>query len=294
MLERRRKGPDLVADESPSPISKAIIHARLPLVPWMNRITGRLPGVVPVELKEWLLQDEVYAEQMAYRETLLRNRRASVFQCNPVATEAADELLQTLRGELPLTPGYHTNGEHMRCPDGRYVQMNSEHPLVVSARLVQEDLCLLTRRDDSHILVGAVVCFPAGWTLSEKMGRSLLALHGPIQQYDAALDRRVERMFLNIRPEHPLMRGNFLIYTNPDLHQPALESERPTVHPTKPRYVRVERQTLRRLPETGAIVFAIHTCQVRSASLSEAEHQELARRRPTLNPECAGRSTETG
>lgn len=278
-------------DDNAPMSAKPIIHSQLPLIPWMDRITGRLPGVVPIDLKQWILQDEVYSKQMAYREILLRTCRSSVFQCDSAGNAAANELLRTLKDELPYSPGYCAEGEVMHCPDGRTVDMNAEHPLMASARLIQEDLCLLARREDDHILVGGAVCFPAGWTLSEKMGRSLLALHAPIEQYDSNLNRRVERMFLSIRPEQPLMRGNFLIFTDPDLHLPALEHDRPKVHPTGPRYVRVERQTLRRLPETGAIVFAIHTFQIRPESLSEAERDELARRKPALNPEVAGDSS---
>jgi hypothetical protein len=46
--------------------------------------------------------------------------------------------------------------------------------------------------------------------------------------------------------------------------------------------VRVERQTLRRLPRTGAIVFAIHTYLVRAGSLDPDRFAALAALGPEL------------
>ena len=85
----------------------------------------------------------------------------------------------------------------------------------------------------------------------------------------------VERMLSAIRVEQPLGRANFLIYTDPELHQPRGEGIGKPIDPTAPRYIRVERQTFRRLPETLAVVFAIHTYVVPETILSIEEHKLL-------------------
>jgi hypothetical protein len=94
----------------------------------------------------------------------------------------------------------------------------------------------------------------------------------------------VERMLSAIRIEQPLGRANFLIYTDPELHQPRGEGIPKPIAPQAERYVRVERQSFRRLPETLAVVFAIHTYIVRASDLSPAAFDELAAFKPDLLP----------
>ena len=78
------------------------------------------------------------------------------------------------------------------------------------------------------------------------------------------------------------MRANFLVYTDPDLHQPLPEGVAKRFDVSAPRYIRVERQTLRRLPQTKAIVFAIHTFQTPASTLSATSYARLAALRPEL------------
>jgi hypothetical protein len=72
----------------------------------------------------------------------------------------------------------------------------------------------------------------------------------------------VQRLFDAVRPGAPLWRANVLAYADPALHHP---------HPKRPgpaAYVRSERQAIARLPETGAVVFSIHTSLVARAALT--------------------------
>jgi hypothetical protein len=80
-------------------------------------------------------------------------------------------------------------------------------------------------------------------------------------------------MFSAIRVEQPLWRANFLLYTDADLHQPRREGD--IRGKSDPRYVRVERQSFRRLPVTGAVVFGIHTYVADINTLTPIERSEL-------------------
>jgi hypothetical protein len=69
----------------------------------------------------------------------------------------------------------------------------------------------------------------------------------------------LSRIFDNLQPDLPAMRLNWSIYPSGDLFWPpekGARAERNTFTPAI-NFIRVERQTLRRLPETGAIVFTI-------------------------------------
>ncbi len=129
------------------------------------------------------------------------------------------------------------------------------------ARLVQEDLCLMQRRGDEHVLAGAALCFPASWTLTEKLGRPMVSIHLPVEEYDATLARRVQRLLDGVRDGAPLWRSNALWYDDPALYQPRAENAPRPETPVAASfgYLRSERQCLVRLPQSNAVAFSIHT-----------------------------------
>jgi hypothetical protein len=153
------------------------------------------------------------------------------------------------------------------------VTLDPVAPLRTLGLLVQEDLCLMEKAEgagDEHVLTGAILCFPASWSLQEKLGRPLIGIHRPVPDYETEIARRVQRLFDAIRPEQPLWRMNSLVYRDPSLHQPRREAD-PRIDRRGGSFVRAERQTLIRLPKTRAVVFAIHTYVVDIASLTAEE-----------------------
>jgi len=73
----------------------------------------------------------------------------------------------------------------------------------------------------------------------------------------------------------PLWRQNALLYADPALHQPRPEREPRRRPESRPDYLRSERQVLIRLPETGAVLFAIHTYVLPFAALTSAQTAAL-------------------
>jgi hypothetical protein len=239
-----------------------ICQTALPIKPWMQAKTRRLPGIQPVAKGEWLIRDDAFAAQMAYRDQLIATRRAEVFKATPESLPLQEELLETMLAELDEA---HRKG---RRPDGVQVPLTGA-PLLIAARLVQEDLLIMDMAEEPRLVAG-VLCFPASWSLAEKFGGGLAAIHGPVKDYTDEMATRVRRMFEAIRPEQPLWRANFLRYAEADLHQPRRHgAARPA--PISGGFVRVERQTLRKLPRTGAVVFGIHTYVIRWNQLNSAE-----------------------
>lgn len=252
-----------------------ILQASLPFAPWMDDRTWRLPGVLPVEGDEWLRIDDAYGAQMAERDRLIAERETLVHAMLPEAREAAAELMEQVLAELTHMPGFSVSPTEVRRPDGATVHLDAAAPLLSLGRLVQEDLCLLQHRGAESVLTGAILCFPASWTLAEKLGQPLGRIHLPVEHYTDDVARRVQRMFDAIRPGQMLWRANALLYDDFTLHQPRVEGAR-RPKPVEMTYLRSERQTFRRLPRTGAVVFGIHTYVVRRSSLSkEAEERIL-------------------
>jgi len=241
-----------------------ICQKALPFKPWMQAKTRRLPGVQPVAKGEWLIRDDAFAAQMAYRDHLISTRRNDVFQATPESLPLQVELLETVISELDCS--YQMG----RRPDGVSIPLHAKGPpLLTAARLVQEDLLIMDMADEPRLTAG-VLCFPASWSLAEKFGGGLGDIHGYVDEYTDEMAARVRRMFTALRPEQPLWRANFLRYVEADLHQPRRQTQAKPL-PKSGGFVRVERQTLRKLPRTGAVVFGIHTYVIRWNQLKQAE-----------------------
>lgn len=248
--------------------SKPICQSSLPVAPWTDGLAARLPGLQPVAEGDWLRVDDAHAGQMAYRDALIATRRDEVVMraAGPVEAEAA--LLGQVTAAVLTLPGYSRVEGGIRRPDGVVVAFAAdENPMVTAARLAQEDFLILDQTPDGHVLTSAVLCFPASWTLAQKIGRNMLGIHQPVDRYDENIARRVNRVMDVLQQGNAVWRANVLCYNDPELHQPRLEHERRPFDPAGPVYVRVERQALKRLTPT-ATVFSIHTYLVPIAALT--------------------------
>ena len=226
-----------------------------------------LPGVAPLEVAEWLLVDEAFAGQMVERERLLAERRDEVLAVTEAGQGAAAELLEHVLGWLAEhAPAYEVSGTQVLRPDGVTVTVDRGDPMGTLGRLVQEDLCLLEKQGDEHVLTAAVLCFPASWRLAEKIGRPLTDIHVPVPAYDDGIARRVQRLFDGVRVGRPLWRFNVLSYADAELFQPERREESGASGDAEGYpFLRSERQCVLRLPETRACVFSIHSYVLRKA-----------------------------
>ncbi len=258
--------PDLVAQVT----GPAVLQSKLASAPWDVAQTAGLPGTRPCTPETWLTVDDAYAGQMALRSALIRGARASVIGVTDRAEEPLEELYGTVLAALAERADFDVTNTDVGRPDGTRVPLERSDPLGTLGHLVAEDLCILQRLPsvEEHALTAAVLCFPAHWSLDEKLGRPMGRIHKPSAEFDENVRRRVQRMFDGLRPGVMLMRMNCHPSPAPDIFTPQREAD-PTAHsdPNGP-YLRSERQCLRKLPRTGAIVFSIQTRMVARANLT--------------------------
>lgn len=132
-----------------------------------------------------------------------------------------------------------------------------------AARLYWEDMCLLSRRtdEDFYRLIGAAVAFPTDWRVEDKMGLPLAAMHAPIHGYAEQLATGVDRFMAKLKPGQIYGRSNWFVVDSGDLcHLPGGRAQFLGVtaeNAGERLFARCERQTLRRLPQSGAILFTI-------------------------------------
>lgn len=252
-----------------------VLHPALPFAPWADPRTRRLPGMLPMDPDDWLRVDAAYGGQMALRDTLIGTREAEVHALLPMGEAAAAELYETV---LPMLPslGFALEGGQARRPDGVVAPLDPSRPLITLGRLCQNDFCLMQEDGaGEHLLSGAILCFPAGWRLAEKIGRPMMRIHAPVAKYTEDVGRRVQRLLDAVRPGAPMWRANAHLSRAPLFNPLSEEGPRAPEADDLP-FVRSERQVLWRLPRTGAVVFSIHTYLVRREDLTPEQAAALA------------------
>ena len=225
-------------------------------------------GLSPMAPDEWLELDGNRLADLREKRRLLAERHGDVFAATPGSEAAQDELLALLAAYL-----VRHCPEAYRLSDGALLlpELDESHelaapgmaPLDLAGRLVQEDLCILQRREEAWHLTAASVCFPTRWNLGAKIGRPLAEIHAPVPGFGDKLAAPVALFFDRIRVDKPVWRLNWSLLDDPALFQPgghnrgAPRADIDGDNAGEKVTLRVERQTLRRLPESGAVVFTI-------------------------------------
>jgi hypothetical protein len=156
-------------------------------------------------------------------------------------------------------------------------------PLDWAGRQVQEDLLLLAPGAGFPLVAGQL-CFASRWCLDEKIGRSFAAIHDPVPGFHEQVGRPSVLLLERLKADCPVWRTNWSLAPTDRLDMASrfgaeLDALRATITVAncgERCFFRVERQTLSRLPQTGAILFTIHTYRVPLAAL--AADPEWARR----------------
>lgn len=225
-------------------------------------------GLSAQRWQDWFEFDEQYAAEMALRRQLLAERHGDVYADVPGSAAAQAEALARIVAHLcERYPAWF-----VRAEDTLENRLTGEiwdlahppcGPLELAGRLVQEDLCILQTQDGAPHLTAAVLCFPSRWRLADKIGRPMATIHTPVPFYGDKLQRPVDRFMGLLKDDSLVARHNWSVLDDPDLFQPAGKG-RTAFDPAitaenagDKLWLRVERQTLSKLPETGAILFTI-------------------------------------
>ncbi len=199
------------------------------------------PGLKPITPADWLSPDTEAAHWLNDKRLLIKLMRDKV-SGGDLNGPAAEELLPLVMKAVDDTP-------NQKMPTA----------LEEAASLVTDDICILEEeaRGDWRLIAG-VVCAPTYWTLPERLGLDLGGLHAPVPEGDPQLSGRISRIFNGLKSGAILQRFNWTVQAGDKRHTPT----RPETSGKAPAdlFLRVERQTIRKLPKTGAIVFTIRIC----------------------------------
>jgi hypothetical protein len=220
-------------------------------------------GLKPLDPAEWIDVDKGLSTYLDEKHRLGLTRFRDVFAEEDGTGAAQAEVLALLAAYLPqkFPEVYRRVGDAIDVA-GRAIALEATPALWTAARLVQEDLLLMRKGERGWHLGAAALCFPSSWTLAEKIGRPMHEIHAPVPGFGAGSRpaELIERMFDHLRPGMPVLRWNWSLYGDADLFHPH------SAHPegrfgsgmrAETVFFRVERQTLRKLPVSGNILFTV-------------------------------------
>lgn len=221
-------------------------------------------GLKPLDPADWIETDATYAAQMAEKRRLYAERPGDVFVEEADTRDAQREVLDLVAA--------HVEANAARLfPDGAVPPARAEPdepPLKSASLLVQEDLILMRRGEDGWRLAAGSLCFPSSWSLAEKFGRPIHEIHRPVPDFGPGtrMAELIERMFDRLQGQ-AVYRFNWSIQSGDALYHPLSDTARNERAAGKPSkfpggniahaFIRVERQTLRKLPRSGDILFTI-------------------------------------
>lgn len=239
-------------DSAPSTRSVDAGHAaRIPHDDILPQVVGdafrHRVGTKPLDLQQWFVRDAEWEPTLAMKRELISRRRNDVVCYRDDAHEVAQEA-----GELVLSWLDKTTSN------------TGVEALVDAALAVPDDLTVLRSipNDAGEQLpfVAGVVCSPSRWRLSEKIGHDMLTVHKPVALYADHIGAAVDTTLTRLSPEKPIWRSNWTLEDHPALFQP-YSPDKPLVEHPSELWIRIERETLRRLPQTRGILFTIRGFQ---------------------------------
>ncbi|MCJ1260815.1 hypothetical protein MMC22_000678 [Lobaria immixta] len=238
-------------------------------------------GLRNMDWDEWIELDNQYLEWHGVKAKRIEERGDRCCRTAPEAYDGAVELLEELCSYLPKryptlfhkTPtGIHNILTHETFS---LTLPLSADPMEIVGRLIQDDVAIMFERaDGQYYLLAGSILLAGFWRLSDKFGMPLSEIHtsGSVPQYESKLRRGMENFFRRLQPANPVLRNNYLIQADDNLawstnigpeddnlainQSVGWNLARKSTVAESHRF-RSERQSLRRLPRSGAVVFTI-------------------------------------
>jgi len=199
--------------------------------PWGHGREKFRLGLRPVKHSEWFASD-ISKELHAYKQDLLKSGYSDVI----AATEDSVEAQKLLAKKLNITKKNY--------PD-----------LVADISLsVPDDLCIIQCKGDQRLLA-ASICSPSYWNIKSKIGKSLKAIHKPVNSLNEKIGNSIEKFIKNAPIDTPFLRENWFVHG--DDQRMHLKPEDFPAGPVDSWIVRSERETLYKYDESYSL-FAIN------------------------------------
>ena len=235
-------------------------------------------GLLKIPDAEWfeIFDLKERALQLMEKRKFLASIHKEVFIADASALKASKDILSLMlenlityrpdlyalnKDTIELKPHKNFAGEEFSTD----LKTNGMHPLDLAARLVQEDLIIMlppNKEQEGWWLAAGSLAFPSRWSLKNKFRKTMDDIHAPVPFYKDQLKTPTNNFFNQMPYDDIFARHNWSLHDSPSLRQDGTKPiEVKTGINSKNAgeclWLRVERQTLRKLKGTGAILFTI-------------------------------------
>ncbi len=220
-------------------------------------------GATPIGVQAHLFEvGPLYDEELALKRNCLSHSPAYYCQALGGSEAAQADLLALARRATGLS-----------IPDGGIREVGDR---------LQEDLLLLDPAQPGLPLVAGHLCFANAWCLDDKIGRPFMEIHGPVPGFSTSIGPPSEKLIERLKTDRPVTRLNWAVKSTGQLDltnrwDDQVRDWNALVDSSNAQelcWMRVERQTLSRLPLSNHILFTVRTYTQPVGTLSD-EHQAI-------------------
>lgn len=236
-------------------------------------------GLRPVRPENWILIGAEHAEMMRQKCERLVHHRHCYYRALPTSLPAQRELRERIVAHLVADhpQSFEKSGSVVRSLITRQaldLDDDSTEPLMQVSYLIEEDFMLLEERGETIQITAASNAYSSSGRLVGSVGHEVEWAHEPVPQLTRKLGGRINRVLRSIHAAAPCERFNWQItpiatvfFPHDDPHaanaaamrEVLVELRRDPARAGEFLWIRVERQTLRRLPDSNAVAFSLHT-----------------------------------
>ncbi|KAE8440807.1 hypothetical protein EG329_006563 [Mollisiaceae sp. DMI_Dod_QoI] len=223
---------------------------------------------VKMEPDWWLEVENTYVATIKERQSLFREYGSKLLDYMPGTELVCKELMEMcLLFYCARYPAYFSLSEDKKTFHNRLLGSTTEikrfHPLHVLLNNVPEDFAIVLRNEEDgmYYFRAGVICSSLGWNVGTKIGMQLKDIHAPIPDYKEKMSFSMDRYFSKMPVNAPIQRGSWGLEVGTPLfmppghpHEKLREIQNPNLK-IEECNLRVDWQTLRRLPLSGGIVF---------------------------------------
>jgi len=243
----------------------------------------------PTTWNSWTMVGKHHADIMVQKRQRLAASPEFFYRSLPESLDAQHELRERLAAHLAADHSVHFNlrGGILHCASqaaSHDLGDSSREPLEQISQFAEEDFMLLQMIGGKLLITAAANAYSSSGRLVKSVGKEVPWAHIPVPGVQEQLGARIDKILASIHTDFPSERFNWQLTPIGDVFFPlnphaenskALDKALTLIEGRPERcgellWIRAERQTLVRLPRTGAIAFGIHTF---SDPLASIEHE---------------------
>jgi hypothetical protein len=236
-------------------------------------------GLRRIQPANWILVGAGHAEMMRQKRTRLDDHRSFYYRTLPQSLPAQRELRDRVTAHLVADhpQAFERRGAVVRSLiTGQTLDLadDSTEPLLQLSYLIEEDFMLLDQRGSAPRITAASNAYSSSGRLVASVGHDVAWAHEPVPRLTLQLGARINQVLGSIQAAIPCERFNwqvtplasvFFPHDDPHaanaaaMHAVVETLRRDPLRAGELLWMRVERQTLSRLPQSGAVAFSLHT-----------------------------------